>query len=215
MTALATLDHLVVTAPSLAAGRTWVETRLGVAMQAGGQHVRMGTHNALLRLGPSTYLEVIATDPTLPPPDRPRWFELGRLTPGDEPRLATWVARTDRLDAALAACPIPLGTILEMERGDLRWRIAVPPDGALPGGGLVPGLIAWDGDAHPAARLEDRGCTLASLEAAAGEREIAMAHGVLAALGLERTLELHSGRDLDRPRLTARIATPTGLRTLD
>lgn len=215
MTALAALDHLVVTAPSLSAGRAWVEARLVVAMQVGGQHVRMGTHNALLRLGPTTYLEVIAIDPTLPPPGRPRWFDLDRLAPDDAPRLATWVARTERLDAALAACPTPLGTILEMERGDLRWRIAVPPDGALLAGGLVPGLIAWESGAHPASRLEDSGCTLVGMTATASETDLAATRGALAALGVERTMELHSGRDMDRPRLAARIATPTGLRTLD
>ena len=42
------LDHLVVTAPVLAEGVAWVETTLGVKMEAGGQHPQMGTHNALL-----------------------------------------------------------------------------------------------------------------------------------------------------------------------
>lgn len=214
MTVTATLDHLVVTAPSLAAGRAWVEAQLGVPLQAGGQHVRMGTHNALLRLGPGTYLEVIAIDPSLPSPGRPRWFALDRLGPDDRPRLATWVARTDHLDAAVARCPVPLGPILEMERGDLRWRIAVPEDGVPPLGGLVPALIAWDGDAHPAARLEDRGCSLVGLAAAAPGALLAEVRPSLVALALERALRLDALTATDMPRLIARIATPGGMRTL-
>ena len=64
--------------------------------------ILMGTHNAVLSLGPRLYLEVIAVDPSLPAPGRPRWFDL------DEPRmkaelaegpvLATWVARTRDLE---------------------------------------------------------------------------------------------------------------------
>ncbi|HCV79405.1 VOC family protein, partial [Pseudomonas oryzihabitans] len=54
---LSRLDHLVIVAPTLAAGARYVEERLGVALQPGGQHARMGTHNLLLGLGDG-YLEV-------------------------------------------------------------------------------------------------------------------------------------------------------------
>lgn len=66
----ASLDHLVVVAPTLAAGAQYVEERLGVVMQPGGKHPRMGTHNLLLRLG-DCYLEVIAPNPDAPAPTRP------------------------------------------------------------------------------------------------------------------------------------------------
>ena len=61
--ALAELDHLVVSAATLAEGVAYVEEALGVAMAGGGEHAHMGTHNRLLSLGPSDYLEVIAVDP--------------------------------------------------------------------------------------------------------------------------------------------------------
>ena len=47
---LATLDHLVVLAPSLASGVAWAEATLGVTPGPGGEHSLMGTHNRLLRL---------------------------------------------------------------------------------------------------------------------------------------------------------------------
>jgi Glyoxalase-like domain len=65
------LDHPVITAPTLTAGTAWVESTLGVTPQPGGKHQRMATHNALLSLGDSTYLEVIAPDPAASRPEQP------------------------------------------------------------------------------------------------------------------------------------------------
>ena len=50
----AELDHLVVAAATLEQGCDWLESGLGVRPQPGGKHVAMGTHNALLRLSPTT-----------------------------------------------------------------------------------------------------------------------------------------------------------------
>ena len=86
------IDHLVVTAPTLASGIQYVEQSLGCKMQPGGQHSRMGTHNAILKIGADCYLEVISIDPDAEPPQRKRWFELDTLLPETRPRLATWVS---------------------------------------------------------------------------------------------------------------------------
>ena len=79
-------DHLVVAALTLAEGSAWIQRRLGQPLQPGGKHIAMGTHNALLSLGPGFFLEVIAIDPEGKPPPRPRWFDL------DDPGLKsrTW-----------------------------------------------------------------------------------------------------------------------------
>ena len=45
------IDHIVITAPSLADGMEYVHRALGVVPEPGGGHPRMGTHNALLKLG--------------------------------------------------------------------------------------------------------------------------------------------------------------------
>src|SRR5690606_32822306 len=83
------IDHLVVTAPSLAEGARFVREALGVEPEPGGKHPRMGTHNLLLRLGNDVYLEVIAIDPGAPAPGHPRWFGLDDAP--TSPLLATWV----------------------------------------------------------------------------------------------------------------------------
>ena len=104
------LDHLVIGARSLEEGRSFVADLLGVSPVAGGTHPHMGTHNVLLSLGGSVYLEVIAVDPEAEPPDRPRWFSLDNpnilqvLKQG--PRLLTWVARTPRISQAWFISPL-------------------------------------------------------------------------------------------------------------
>jgi hypothetical protein len=170
----------------------------------------MGTHNALLRLGPSVYLEVIAIDPDADPPDRPRWFGLDDLAPDAAPRLATWVVRTSRIEAAVEACPEPLGEILAMERGLFAWRITVRDDGTLPADGVVPSVIEWS-SAPPAGALDDRGCRLVRLEGFHAQPDrIARA---LAALGVEDVV-IHPLAPDERPGLTAFLDTPSGPRWL-
>lgn len=158
-------DHLVVAARALAEGMRWMEGELGVAPVPGGEHPQMGTHNALLSLGPGAFLEVIAIDPAAAPVARARWFMLG--TPAMDrllahgPALIHWVERVDDLDAALRDYPEAV-QVLDAQRRHYRWRIGVPADGRLPCAGACPTLIQWLGP-HPANALPPSGCSLAHL----------------------------------------------------
>lgn len=159
------IDHLVVAARTLEEGAAWVESALGVKTLAGGKHPLMGTHNRVLPVGRGRYLEVIAIDPAAPPPGRARWFGLddaavrARLERG--PVLLHWVERTDDLEAALRDYPERV-EVLEATRGDLAWRITVPPDGRLPCAGACPTLIQWRGP-HPTDRMPPSGVELVEL----------------------------------------------------
>ncbi|MFN4203468.1 MAG: VOC family protein [Tabrizicola sp.] len=155
------LDHLAVSALSLEEGADWVEQALGVPLAGGGRHPHMGTHNRLLSLG-DLYLEVIAIDPAAPKPGHPRWFDLDRFR--GPPRLTNWICRTDDLDAALAKAPPGIGTATDLQRGDYRWRFAVPATGRLPFDDSFPALIQWQGELHPARTLRDHGIRLTGLE---------------------------------------------------
>ncbi|WP_394782259.1 VOC family protein [Undibacterium sp.] len=158
------IDHIAVTAPTLEAGADYVRRALGVSPASGGEHPRIGTHNMLLRLGDTVYLEVIAINPAAPAPGRPRWFGLDELTPDTPPRLASWVARTADIHTSHAASTEALGDIEPMSRGALNWQISIPQDGKLVLGGTAPSLIQWETEALPPSRMQDLGLTLTQLE---------------------------------------------------
>ena len=206
------IDHLVITAPDLASGVEFVRQRLGIAPQPGGEHPRMGTHNCLLKLGESVYLEVIAPNPAAAKPDRPRWFELDHLNPSAPPRLATWVARTSDIRATVAASSEPLGNVEPMSRGQLNWLITIPPDGSLPFGGIAPTLIEWSAQPHPATRLPEAGFSFVRLEGFHSEAPRISA--MLRSLCLQSEVTVASLRDGAHPFLVAQIQTPEGLKTI-
>src|SRR5262245_19404130 len=142
-------DHVVVVCADLDQGASWIRAQLGVEVVPGGRHAAMGTHNRLLRLGPRAYLEVIAIEPGVPPPLRPRWCDLD--TPAVQQRaarlpfVATWVARTDDVTAAAREVPA-VGEVLPFTRSQYRWQLTVPFDGGLQFDGLLPSVIQWDVD---------------------------------------------------------------------
>ncbi len=169
-----TLDHLVVGAATLDAGRAWARERLGAEPISGGQHAGMGTHNLVLRLDGATvreaYLEILAIDPEAPDPSRPRWFDLDvpevRAAVAVGPRLLAWVARSDAIEAdreRLVSAGFDPGVVRAAQRSApdrmLRWRITIRDDGARLVGGAVPALIAWDSPS-PAVSLPGSGTLL-------------------------------------------------------
>jgi hypothetical protein len=206
----ATLDHLIVAAATLEQGEEFIESRLGTRPQRGGKHLAMGTHNSVLKVGSRAYLEVIAIDPDGAIPGQPRWFELD----GPEmqaqlrvaPRLIHWAASTTDIDAARRACTIDPGPTHAMSRGAFNWQITIPEDGHLPGGGVLPTLIAWPDAHHPTDAMPEARVRLATL--AAAHPDPARIRGALAALGLGETLQVTFAAKI---RLAAMLHSPRGL----
>lgn len=234
------LDHLVIAARHLDEAVAWCERTFGVTPGPGGRHALMSTHNRLLPLGaapgapyPRSYLECIAIDPEAPPPGRARWFALdeaamqARLAHG--PRLVHAVLRVAGPAAstggeALAALREQFlrtghdpGHVLQAARdtpaGRLAWHITVRDDGALPCGGALPTLIAWEGahpcDAMPAAAqgvLQLHQLSLAGLPGSVTQ--------ALRAAGLPPSLRLADGPTATTAAITAVIDSPRGLVTL-
>jgi len=198
------IDHLIYACADLERGSAEIEALLGTAPVIGGRHPRYGTHNALLSLGPTTYLEIIARDPDLQPPDRGAWID---VPAGDDSRLLTWVLRAEQIDAsASAASGIGLGPIQSGRRqapdgSELSWRLTDPY--ALPLGGVIPFLISWGDTPHPA-RSAPRAGTLHKLTIAHPDPERVSA--ALDALGIE--LDVAASAD---PGLIATIETAGGL----
>ena len=229
MPATATLDHLVVLAPSLASGVAWAEATLGVTPGPGGEHPLMGTHNRLLRLSNGSdqsnaqpgaaYLEIIAINPaatpTLQPPEH-RWFDMDALSEHVAqmgPQLVHWVARVPDLTAALLAwreLGIDRGEARAASRptpgGLLQWQISLRPDGQRLFDGCLPTLIEW-GPHHPTATMPDSGLALQSLTLQHPQATLLLA--ACQAIGLDEVLIT------DGPaRLSAQLSTPGGPLTL-
>jgi hypothetical protein len=202
-----TLDHIAVSTEALETGAAEVERKLGVPLAPGGQHAAMGTWNRLLSMGPEEYFELIAIEPGAPAPAQPRWFDLDHFA--GVTRSTTWICRCADLDAALAAAPEGAGVAWDLERGDLRWRMAIPQNGLLPFSGLFPALIEWKGAAHPAPRLPERDVRLTGLRLISPEADAL--HEALAPLITDPRLEIVAG---DVPRMEATLATPEGEVTL-
>jgi hypothetical protein len=164
---LAQIDHLVYATPDLALGVATIEKRLGVRATPGGQHPGVGTRNALVALGPASYLEIIGPDPEQPPPSGPRRFGIDDLK---APRLITWVAKGTDLEALAARAKthgVGLGAIIpgSRKRPDgvvLTWRYTDP--NTIVADRLVPYFIDWGQSPHPSATAA-RGATLVELRA--------------------------------------------------
>jgi len=206
------LDHITVTAFSLEAGAAFVSETLGVSPQIGGEHPRMATHNLLLRLGDTTFLEVIAPNPAAQSPSRPRWFALDSLGPLSPPSVSTWVVRTSNIQAAVATASEPLGNIEPMSRGALNWLITIPTDGSVPLNGTAPALIEWHTDVHPAAKLEDKGLALAKLEIFHPNPD--RVSQLLSSLELDAPVSVLPAQPGTFTHLVAHINTPQGLRVI-
>jgi Glyoxalase-like domain len=207
----ARVDHLVVAAPTLAAGVAWCEARLGVTPGPGGEHPLMGTHNRLFNVSgerfPGCFFEIIAIDPAAPRPARARWFGLDEIDLRDGPRLIHFVARTSRLAArrdALLACGARPGEPIRASRatpaGLLQWTILVADDGRLDAGGAMPTLIEWDEPSlHPCNRLPASGVRLCRLTLGG------LAAATVAALDLAAVEVATAG-----PAIVAEFDTPRG-----
>ena len=202
------LDHITVVAPNLEAGSAYVVAALGVAPGAGRKHPNMATHNLLLALGPTVYLEVIAADPQAAPVMRSRWFGLDDLLPGSGPRLAAWVASTDDIAGAAVA---ELGSVETMHREAHTWQMTVRPDGSVPLDGAAPLLIQRSSSAHPAAALPPSGLQLQRLRIQHPAPDQVLA--LLAKIGLaaQPVVTVTPGKVC---KLIAEIQTPFGPREL-
>ena len=205
---VARLDHITVVAASLETGSAYVEAALGVRPGAGRAHPGMATHNLLLALGLSAYLEVISPDPRASPVARPRWFGLDNLLPGSTARLGAWVASTD--DIAGTAVP-ELGDVETMRRETHTWRMTVRADGSVPLDGAAPLLIQRSSSVHPAAALPQSGLGLQRLRIRHPAPAQVVALFAKIGLASQPAVTVIQGNECS---LVAEIQTPFGLREL-
>ncbi len=160
----AKIDHLVIGADNLISGTSILEKKLNTKLLPGGEHKVMGTHNKLLKLQKEIYFEVIANNPNAESPTHPRWFSLDELETKEKiknsARSLCWILAVDNIYDAVKNCGYNPGEILELSRGDLRWKVTVPTDGKLIENGVLPFLIEWPKNIHPSNNLANSSISL-------------------------------------------------------
>jgi hypothetical protein len=169
------VDHLVYGVADLKVACERFEEQTGVRPIMGGQHLGLGTHNALVALGEGAYFELIARDPAQPSPPR-TWMGIERV--GKEPVMLTWA--TDRAGGLAETVETArrrgydpgdakgFSRVMADGRGELHWTLAYNHYTApLPGNGVVPFLIEWQTYPSAPSVTAPTGCTLLSLRAEA------------------------------------------------
>ena len=200
------LDHLVYITPDINQTIKDLSTLLGVTAILGGQHPVWGTRNALLALGPKVYFEIMGPDPTLSRPGLTRPFNIDRL---QEPRLASWVSRSEDLKRT-----VDIGRQVGVELGEVQSGNRTKPDGSVLAwtmtdlrtdreNGIVPFFINWGSSRHPA-ESTPTGCILKGLKAEHPDPN--HLNAILKAFELDLPIEY--GKSVT---LTARIETKDGV----
>lgn len=138
------LDHILLGCSDLEKGIAHLEALSGFRAVPGGSHPGRGTRNALLKLGPHSYLEIIAPDPQQ---ESLAWFP--QLATLSEPQLVAYAVRHPDLQAHAAVLrekgivclgPTP-GSRARPDGKLLRWKTLTYQDDR---GGLLPFFIEWD-----------------------------------------------------------------------
>ncbi len=166
-------DHILVGSPDLDRAIEWFETKTGVRPAVGGRHPGRGTRNALVSLGKSHYLELLAPDPEQPNVDTPRLRAFRSLS---TPAPYTWAARTHDMEATRAAAqqagfkfegPTP-GSRKRPDGRTLEWSSLALADDL---DGLLPFFIQWGPNTLHPSEDSPQGCTLRSLQLIAPDPE--------------------------------------------
>jgi glyoxalase-like protein len=202
---LSQVDHIIYATPDLDRGIAEIEKLTGVRAKFGGQHPGRGTRNALVALGRTSYMEIIAPDPDQPEPMEFRSFGVSELK---QSKLVSWAAKgtdlTQFVDEVkregIEFGPVTPGSRKRPDGVMLSWTsAAVNTD---PKTDLIPFFIDWGKSPHPADSAP-AGLTLIELRAEHPEPE--RVQRVLNGLGLDLVV-----RKGPKPALIAVIKGPHG-----
>ena len=166
-----TIDHLVIGAAELDKATKQIQDFIKAKFLAGGKHPLMATHNRLIKLQHSLYMEIIATDPSAALSKNPirknRWFSLDsnrtqkRLSRAPQP--LCWVVAVNDIEKTSMHCGYNPGGVIEMTRGNLKWKITTSENGDLPEGGVLPIFIEWPHGKHPTKTMPESNVSLEKL----------------------------------------------------
>jgi len=157
------IDHIIVAISDLQDGIRQVEEMTGVRPVYGGRHPGAGTQNALIALGPRSYLEILAPQTDVVLSETLAWLlDLHDLTP-----MGFAVSTTDMegtvasLQGGGYATSVPTpGSRSRPDGVTLMWTSMDITDPAIVG---APFFIQWDASSPHPATTSPSGCVLQSL----------------------------------------------------
>lgn len=154
------IDHIVFACTELSEGCAHIEEMFGVKPQFGGVHHGRGTHNALLGLGESTYLEIVAPDPSQAQNENLPWMP---TTTYNHLSVIGWAAKSDNLERTISLAENSQTCLGQVESGSrelpdgeiLTWNLSLPRLGTERG--VIPFFVDWGHSIHPATRIPQAG----------------------------------------------------------
>ncbi|MDA9657100.1 VOC family protein [Alphaproteobacteria bacterium] len=162
------LDHIVIAANTLEEGTSYLENKLHIKLSNIGYHKDMGTHNRVVKISKSVYLEVISIDPNCKQIKSKRWFNLD----------------SSKLQSQLRKSPRVIGYVIEnttnkilkyyepffrASRDEYKWKFAMPSNNSnisadqFYQNAIIPSLINWEGE-KPINKMQDNHLNLEKLE---------------------------------------------------
>ena len=142
------LDHIVFAASTLEEGTSFIENKLQIKLGDIGYHIDMGTHNRVVKISESVYLEVISIDPNSVTTKYQRWFNLDcpklQSQLKKSPQVIGYVIESDNKNILKYYEPF-----FKASRGEYEWKFSMPStksnnlvDQSYQKG-IMPSLINW------------------------------------------------------------------------
>ncbi len=208
------LDHIVIAANNLDEGTSYVENKLNVKLSDIGYHRDMGTHNRVVKISKSAYLEVISIDPNCRYLNSKRWFNLDSL----------------KLQSQLRKSPQVIGYVIEnvdikilkyyepffkASRGEYKWKFAMPGTNARiladqsHLNGIIPSLINWESE-KPINKMQDNHLNLEKIQVLLSESQSTYKNfinslGAIEKLTFSITKQKYNSSTVDYPKLKINI----------
>lgn len=145
------LDHIVLGSLTLDEGTEFVENILQAKLSDIGYHKDMGTHNRVIRISESVYLEVIAIDHKTINLNNRKWFNLDNSKLQSKlkksPQIIGYVIEYNNMNVTKYYDPF-----FESSRDIFKWQFAMPTfnnnilDSEIIEAGIIPSLISWKSD---------------------------------------------------------------------
>ena len=204
------IDHVVYCVPDLNEGVEYIENLFGVKPVIGGAHLTKGTKNALLNLGNTCYLEILAIDHDNVDFMGSRWMGIDMI---QEPKITRWSLKSNRLQSdskILSQYSPDLGIIDNGSRKTmdgllLSWEMILPA--STPEVELLPFMTDWsESEMHPTDSLAQR-CFLQNIELY--HPDPSMYQPVLSDLAIDIDI-----KKSDLPGIAINVNTPSGPKRL-